>query len=47
VISGGVHDMTDIDFPKGTAEQLAAFGDDVVRQFEERGMTFTAGKDAA
>lgn len=47
IISGGVHDMSDIDFPKGTAEQLAAFGDDVVAQFEERGMTFTAGKDAA
>ena len=47
IISGGVHDMSDIDFPKGTATQLAAFGEDVVRQFEERGMTFTAGKDAA
>jgi len=47
IISGGVHDMTDIDFPKGTATQLAAFGDDVVRQFEARGMTFTAGKDVA
>jgi len=44
VISGGVHDMTDIDFPKATAEKLAAFGGDVVAQFEERGMTFTAGK---
>ncbi len=47
IISGGVHDMSDIDFPKGTATQLAAFGEDVVSQFEERGMTFTAGKDAA
>ena len=47
IISGGVHDMSDIDFPEGTATQLAAFGEDVVRQFEERGMTFTAGKDAA
>ena len=46
VISGGVHDMNDIDFPKATAEQLAAFGDDVVAQFEARGMTFTAGSEA-
>ncbi|MBO6782599.1 MAG: cupin domain-containing protein [Alphaproteobacteria bacterium] len=46
IISGGVHDMNDIDFPKATAEQLASYGEDVVRQFEERGMTFTAGKDA-
>jgi len=46
VISGGVHDMTDIDFPQSTAEQLAAFGDDVVSQFEARGMTFTAGKES-
>ena len=45
IISGGVHDMNDIDFPKATADQLAAFGSDVVAQFEERGMTFTAGID--
>ena len=45
IISGGVHDMNDIDFPKATADQLAAFGNDVVEQFEERGMTFTAGID--
>ena len=46
IISGGVHDMTDIDYPKTTAKQLAAFGDDVVAQFEARGMTFTAGSEA-
>ena len=46
IISGGVHDMDDIDFPKATADQLAAFGDDVVSQFEARGMTFTAGSEA-
>ena len=46
IISGGVHDMNDIDFPQATAEQLAAFGEDVVAQFEARGMTFTAGSDA-
>ena len=43
IISGGVHDMQDIDYPKTTAEQLAEFGEDVVQQFEQRGMTFTAG----
>jgi mannose-6-phosphate isomerase-like protein (cupin superfamily) len=47
IISGGVHDMNDIDFPKATADQLAAFGTDVVAQFEERGMTFTAGTDTS
>ena len=46
VISGGVHDMKDIDFTKEIAEQLASYGDDVVGQFEARGMTFTAGKDS-
>ena len=45
LISGGVHDMTDIDFPPGTAKQLAAYGGGVVQQFEERGFTFTAGSD--
>ncbi len=46
VISGGVHDANDIDFPKATAKQLAAFGEDVVAQFKERGMTFTASSDS-
>jgi len=45
IISGGAHDMNDIDYPKATADQLAAFGGDVVQQFEDRGMTFTAGTD--
>ncbi len=47
IISGGVHDMSDIDFPQATAKQLATFGEDVVDQFKARGMTFTAGTDAA
>jgi quercetin dioxygenase-like cupin family protein len=47
IITGGVHDMSDIDFPRATARELAAFGPDVVAAFEARGMTFTAGKDAA
>ena len=45
VITGGVHDMGDIDFSKVVAERLSAYGDDVVQLFEDRGMTFTAGQD--
>ena len=47
VISGGVHDMGDIDFPEAIGEQLGEFGGDVRQQFEDRGFTFTAGTDAA
>ncbi len=46
VISGGVHDMTDIDFPPAIADELASYGDDVVDLFRARGMTFTAGAEA-
>ena len=46
IISGGVHDMADIDYPVATARELAHFGDDVVEQFKARGITFTAGHDA-
>jgi quercetin dioxygenase-like cupin family protein len=47
LITGGVHDMADIDFPPATARELAAFGPGVVEAFEQRGLTFTAGKGAA
>ncbi|CAN0322855.1 unnamed protein product [Discosporangium mesarthrocarpum] len=47
LITGGVHDMSDIDFPASTAEELASYGPGVVEAFRERGLTFTAGKDAA
>lgn len=47
IITGGVHDMSDIDFPRATADELAAFGEDVVAQFQTRGITFTAGRDEA
>ena len=43
IISGGIHDMQDIDFTPEVAAQLALYGDDVVEQFEQRGLTFTAG----
>lgn len=45
VITGGVHDMGDIDFPEAIAEKLAGFGGDILQQFEDRGMTFTAGRE--
>lgn len=47
LITGGVHDMSDIDFPAATARELAAFGPGVVEAFQARGLTFTAGKDVA
>lgn len=47
LITGGVHDMTDIDFPAAIGDRLGDFGGNVRRQFEDRGFTFTAGKDAA
>ncbi len=47
VITGGVHDMDDIDFPESIGEQLETYGSNVRQQFEDRGFTFTAGKDAA
>ena len=45
LITGGVHDMTDIDFPEAIADKLSSFGDGVLQQFEERGLTFTAGQE--
>ncbi len=45
VISGGVHDMGDIDFPEKIAERLETFGSGVREQFEDRGFTFTAGQE--
>ena len=47
VITGGVHDMGDIDFPEAVAERLEDFGGNVKQQFEDRGFTFTAGKEEA
>ncbi|MCZ6453181.1 MAG: hypothetical protein O6909_02965, partial [Alphaproteobacteria bacterium] len=44
LITGGVHDMGDIDFPAAIADRLETFGDGVLQQFEDRGFTFTAGQ---
>lgn len=45
LISGGVHDMGDIDFPATIAGKLETYGGDVRQQFEDRGFTFTAGQE--
>jgi quercetin dioxygenase-like cupin family protein len=45
LITGGVHDMGDIDFPQAIAERLEEFGSGVLQQFEDRGFTFTAGRE--
>ena len=46
IISGGVHDMQDIDFSAPIADKLAAVSPDALAYFEKVGFTFTAGADA-
>ena len=46
LISGGVHDMQDIDFSTPIAGKLAAVSPDALAYFEKVGFTFTAGRDA-
>ncbi len=43
LITGGVHDMNDIDFPRSTAREIEAIGPGVLAAFERTGLTFTAG----
>ena len=45
IISGGVHDMNDIDFAKVCGEQIDAISPGLKQEFEKTGLTFTAGKD--
>ena len=45
IISGGVHDMNDIDFAKVFGEQIEAISPGLKQEFEKTGLTFTAGKD--
>lgn len=45
IISGGVHDMNDIDFATVCAERIEAIGSGLVETFQKTGLTFTAGKD--
>lgn len=47
LITGGVHDMTDIDIAPSVADKLDALGDGVRAKFAAKGLTFTAHKDAA
>ena len=47
LISGGVHDLNDIDMAPSVGEKLAAFGPEVKARFEEVGFTFNAHKNAA
>ena len=45
IISGGVHDMNDIDFATVCGEQIEAIRPGLKQEFEKTGLTFTAGKD--
>ncbi len=46
IISGGVHDLNDIDFAVKAREQIEAIQPGLTAEFEKTGFTFTAGKDA-
>ena len=46
IISGGVHDMNDIDFAPQCAEEIERIQPGLLKFFEETGLTFTASKDA-
>ena len=45
IISGGVHDMNDIDFATVCGDQIDAIRPGLKQEFEKTGLTFTAGKD--
>jgi quercetin dioxygenase-like cupin family protein len=44
VITGGVHDMNDIDFAHDAKARIEAVGKGLSREFEKAGFTFTAGE---
>jgi quercetin dioxygenase-like cupin family protein len=44
VITGGVHDMTDIDFSEDAKRRIEAVGSGLSKEFEKAGFSFTAGK---
>ena len=44
VITGGVHDMNDIDFAEDAKRRIEAVGAGLAREFEKVGFSFTAGK---
>jgi quercetin dioxygenase-like cupin family protein len=44
IITGGVHDMTDIDFSEDAKAKIEAIGAGLTKEFEQAGFSFTAGK---
>ena len=44
IITGGVHDMTDIDFSEDAKARIEAVGRGLSKEFEKAGFSFTAGK---
>ena len=44
IITGGVHDMNDIDFAADAKARIEAVGSGLSREFEKAGFSFTAGK---
>jgi len=44
IITGGVHDMSDIDFSAKAREQIEAVRPGLAAEFEKTGFTFTAGR---
>lgn len=44
IITGGVHDMQDIDFAARARAEIDAIGPGIVAEFEKTGFTFTAGR---
>lgn len=46
IITGGVHDMQDIDFARHIAGRLEAISPGALAYFRKAGFTFTAGADA-
>ena len=43
IITGGVHDMKDIDFSRAARQSIESVGAGLSREFEKAGFTFTAG----
>lgn len=44
IITGGVHDMTDIDFSEKAKHEIEAVRPGLAAEFEKAGFTFTAGR---
>ena len=45
IITGGVHDMADIDFADAAAKEIEAVGPGILEEIKKTGLTFTAGQD--